>query len=248
MSERGARGERFGRSTRPLGAFQDDALEHTTTIHLATCPAGLDGSGKPLRGLCQCLGRGRVLGERSVVQVLEEGPGAILVTFDHTRPFWIEAGALEVDRRPFGWGTGLAHNLSEEEGRERRRQEARRTPEDWRALEAWLEGHEVFPVPSKTRRRQVTTGEIVAKWPDQGKEIVSVKLQPWRVFGRATTELGWSLLLVDASLRPDQVLHLGWAQIDVLGLDGPDGRKRVESLVFPLFPLPDGTSTPGWTR
>jgi len=237
----------FAHTQRSLGAFHDEHLERSTVIHLLSCPAGLDGAGRSnARALCQCLGRGKVVQSKTTVQVLQQKGEASLVALDTTRPFWVERQGLEPTDPPQGWGTGMQIDLAQAENRERRMQEALKRPQDIVLFESWLEGHEIW-TPVRGRPRTIRSGEIVVLKEGLRESTPSSGVRPWRVLGRTQTDIGYLLVLVDPSLRPDQVLQANWSQVWRVCLDGPEGRKGADHVVIGVFPLPDGTPSPGWS-
>ena len=100
---------------------------------------------------------------------------------------------------------------------------------DIEVLLAWVALHG-FPI-YKRRRIVPVGGDIVLLRTDHTERTYNW----WRLLAHTTNDV----LLIDPHLTPTQALQTTWGQ----QLQVPGTAPR---LLLPVFPLPDGTLSPGW--
>ena len=199
-----------------LPIFTDRRLEHPTSMHSPRCPAT-----RP-HGQCRCGSRKWRLLPRETVQLLDEDGPAVLIKglFDdgtEAAPCWTERRGLLQHRGP-------------------RPTEPEATPTRDIDLLRKLIAQQGFP--TYKRRRIPPTGGCLVVLRSEYRSNKSPDI--WRYLASITMgDEAEGALLVDPELNPGQALFAPWNRCrHVLG--------SPSSTLLVLFPLPDGTETPGW--
>lgn len=114
-----------------------------------------------------------------------------------------------------------------------------RLPMDYITIETALGGREPLKYPR--RRKNPSIGEIVFI-----RSEMKDRMKPYRFLAMVYEDGKKSALLVEPGLSPDFILSLVWGQQTTVCLETDKGFTP-DLVLFPCFPLPDGTKNPGWS-
>lgn len=203
-----------------LPAFTEEELREPARIHLHHCPGALQINGKLPRGRCRCQSANSQVYQGDKGDLHFEKGDAALVSFDGYGPVWVEkVGLLRIKAIGIP-GPNIEPVLGP------------KVPPD---LEATMEALK-RPLRFPRRRRPIKGGELVFVRAEKTAGLLLPKRFFWCAKGSAA--------LIDPRLSPEQAMSPDWCEVEMVTL--PGGHNGPARVLFPVFPLPDGTEDPGW--
>lgn len=208
----------------PLPVFADADLEERSAIHSDRCPAQADTDGKSRSTLCRCLGAVYVLKSGTPVLTLYDNGEAQLVRLIDSGSFWVESKVSKISVKAPQPTQRFVYTRHQP------------FPPDYTALQSALVDGKMKLL---RRRRPLRGGELCFVRGDADQH-------PWRFLGQIWDGVQRSALLLDAEVRAERALGPHWNQQTIVSLMRDGQILEPHQVLYPVFPLPDGTKDPGW--
>lgn len=209
-----------------LPVFQDPRLVRHDVMHKAGCPAGLRADGGLGLGRCRCIDILETLPRGSVVSVLRRQLDASLIQAPGNQPVWVETEGLQETTRPLPEAPSVSRVVSEQD-----------LPRDYQLVHTYL-SHKMGGYDER-RMRPIHGGEIVFVREEKNRAVLS----PKRFICQATLHEGETLILIHPSIPRVRGLSPDWAETWYIS---NTANRKLEQLLYPVFPLPNGAKDPGW--
>jgi hypothetical protein len=222
------------RAKRDLPPFSDAALRAPARLHDDRCPGAVQQNGLPPRGRCNCDSATSMVPSGSIGSLhIQDFKGASsLVSFAGYGPAWFESKGLHElrDMQPVKMSPG-GPDCPVDQGTDDR-------PADIQLFEGWTKKN---GTPKYGRRRRpIKGGELVYV----RQERLAGRFEPWRFVFCSRREGVHVAVLARPELPPTGVISPDWDEVRLIPLKEDGLPHRV---LFPVYPLPDGTEDPGWS-
>lgn len=215
--------ERWWKCPRRLAVYADAELTVMRSIHSQSCPLVARADGAVSHGMCRCSSARFFLAENTPILTLSVQGDAQLCRAIDSGPFWIESGVPQRRcKAPVAPPTDMFS--------------PKPLPKDVLAVQmARTEGR----LKRKRRRRAIRGAEICILRDDPDEHL-------WRFIGTVCEGERHRALLIDAEVHADRGLAPAPHERIVVELERAGKPLKPRQVLYPVFPLPDGTEDPGW--
>tara|TARA_Y100000310_G_C20454820_1_gene702520 strand:- start:50 stop:583 length:534 start_codon:yes stop_codon:yes gene_type:complete len=176
------------------------------------------------------------------MHIRDDGNRAILVSFDGYGPAWYESKGIRTSD-----GTSpvrMTEDSPDSPVDVQPDEEPDRRPLDLQLLDRWMKEHG-NPKYGR-RRRPIEGGELVFVRSERMEGV----FEPWRFVFSTRKNNEHIAVLLKPELMPEAAITPAWEDVRFVPMPAPKSGElsAQHRVLFPVFPLPDGSDTPGWKR